>query len=162
MTDNQSMPVRDDTVYFYLVEEAPYGVFSNFSPHPITVDDVRWPTSEHYFQAQKFAHSPDDMEAVRRSTTPGIAAKKGRDRGRPLRADWEEVKDDAMRVALYAKFTQHPALKQLLLATGDRDIVERTTYDYYWGCGTKGWGKNMLGVLLVELRQRLRAEDAAA
>lgn len=149
----------DDTVYCYLVEE-PWGEFSNFSPHPIEIDGVVWRTSEHYFQAQKFIGSPDDMAAVQRAQKPATAAKIGRDRSRPLRPDWEAVKDDVMRAALRAKFTSRPNLRSLLLSTAGRDIVERTTYDYYWGCGTKGWGKNMLGVLLVELRDQLIAEDA--
>jgi predicted NAD-dependent protein-ADP-ribosyltransferase YbiA (DUF1768 family) len=38
-------------IHFYSVGD-PYGEFSNFSPHPITLDDKRWPTSEHYFQAR--------------------------------------------------------------------------------------------------------------
>ena len=42
------------TITFYRVRE-PYGEFSNFSPHPIELKGRTWPTSEHYFQAQKFA-----------------------------------------------------------------------------------------------------------
>jgi len=41
-------------ILFYATDK-PYGEFSNFSRHPIDVDGVVWPTSEHYFQAQKFA-----------------------------------------------------------------------------------------------------------
>ncbi|HKC73877.1 MAG TPA: NADAR family protein, partial [Chloroflexota bacterium] len=42
------------TIYFYSTREKPYGCFSNFSPHGFELDGVWWPTSEHYFQAQKF------------------------------------------------------------------------------------------------------------
>ncbi len=45
-------------ILFYSVRESPYGCFSNFSPHPFEFDGKRWPTSEHYFQAQKFAGTP--------------------------------------------------------------------------------------------------------
>lgn len=58
-----------------------------------------------------------------------IAAQMGRDRKRPLRSDWETVKDDIMRQALYAKFIQHPSLKEMLLATGEASIVEHTKND---------------------------------
>lgn len=133
-----------------------HSAFSDSSAHDVELDGVIWRTSEHYFQAQKFIHSPSDYRDVMLALSPGQAAKIGRDRSRPLRADWEDVKDDVMRKVLRAKFTQRDHLRARLLSTGDRDIVERTTYDYYWGSGTKGTGKNMLGVLLVELREELR------
>lgn len=41
------------TIYFYMIGEE-YGCFSNFSPHCFELDGLYWPTSEHYFQAQKF------------------------------------------------------------------------------------------------------------
>src|SRR5262245_39015890 len=95
-------------ICFYRLNE-PYGEFSNFSPHPIKLKGRVWPTSEHYFQAQKFADREHE-EAIRKAKSPTIAARMGRSRERPLRADWELVKDDIMRGALYAKFDQHSAL----------------------------------------------------
>ena len=44
-------------ILFYATDK-PYGEFSNFSRHPIEIGGVIWPTSEHYFQAQKFAGTP--------------------------------------------------------------------------------------------------------
>ena len=100
-------------ILFYRVNEA-YGGFSNFSPQPIELKGQVWPTSEHYFQAQKFAGTEHE-EAVRRAKSPIIAARMGRNRKLPLRPDWESAKDDIMRAALRAKFSQHPALRSLLL-----------------------------------------------
>ncbi|MFO0659618.1 MAG: NADAR family protein [Polyangiaceae bacterium] len=145
------------TIHFYSTQ-GDYGFFSNFSSHPIAVNGKVWPTTEHYFQAQKFAGTPHE-EQIRRAKSPGDAARMGRDRSRPLRADWESIKDNVMRVALRAKFTQHEDLRVALLATGHEHLVEATTSDYYWGCGTDGTGKNMLGILLVELRDALRSES---
>lgn len=145
-------------IYFYNQNEKPYGVFSNFSPHGITMDGRYYPTTEHYFQAQKFVASPTDYEAIATAPTPRIAADRGRERTRPLRPDWNEVKDDAMRRALRAKFETHSDLRELLLATGTETLVEKTSGDYYWGCGTKGTGENKLGKLLEELRDALRGE----
>lgn len=145
------------TIYFYSVRAEPYGVFSNFSKHGFDLDGKYWKTSEHYFQAQKFAGT-EHYGAVWRANTPREAANIGRDRKRPLRADWEQVKEDAMRRALYAKFTTHQQLKEILLSTGDEQLVEDTTNDYYWGQGTNGTGQNRLGVLLMELRDKLRTE----
>jgi N-glycosidase YbiA len=62
-----------------------------------------------------------------------------------------------MRQALRAKFTQHPDIQKILLETGNEELIENTTKDHYWGCGSTGTGKNMLGKLLMELRDELRA-----
>lgn len=78
-----------------------------------------------------------------------------RDRNRPLRPDWDTVKDDVMRSAVHAKFAQHPELQALLLSTGDAMLVEHTKNDAYWGDGGDGTGQNMLGKILVEIRERL-------
>ena len=145
-------------IFFYSTREQPYGCFSNFSPHGVELDGRWWPTTEHYFQAQKFA-GPEHQEAVRRAATPKQAAELGRDCGRPLRPDWEEVKDDVMRRAVLRKFETHAALRELLLGTGDEEIVENAPGDYYWGCGADGTGKNMLGKILVEVRTILRERD---
>ena len=80
----------------------------------------------------------------------------GRDRARPLRADWEQVKDDVMRRGVLRKFETHADIRALLLETGDEPIVENAPGDYYWGCGKDGSGKNMLGRILMETRESLR------
>jgi ribA/ribD-fused uncharacterized protein len=147
----------NDTIYFYGTKDE-HGYMSNFAAYPIVIDGVVWPTTEHYFQAMKFVGS-EHVELIRKCASPATAARMGRSRKRPLRADWERVKDDVMRLAVWQKFLQHPAIAALLLATGDAKLVEKTTRDTYWGCGTRGDGKNMLGVILVEVRQRLRERE---
>lgn len=107
-------------------------------------------------QAQKFAGEPDE-EQVRLARTPGIAAGVGRDRKRPLRRDWEAVKERVMLDALRAKFTQHPELATVILETGSAVLVEHTANDSYWGDGGDGSGKNRLGMLLMQVRDELRA-----
>jgi ribA/ribD-fused uncharacterized protein len=142
-----------ERIDFYRVDD-PYGCFSNFSPHPITLDGREWPTSEHYFQAQKFAGTPHEEE-VRAARTAMKAARMGRERERPLRADWEQVKDDLMRTAVRAKFGQHDDLRAILFGTGDAELVEHTGNDGYWGDGGDGSGRNMLGRILMEVRAEL-------
>jgi len=143
-------------IKFYRASEG-YGCFSNFSRHHVFLDDQKWPTSEHYFQAQKFAGTPHE-ERVRRTKTPGDAAKMGRDRGLPLRKDWENVKDEIMYEVVKAKFSQHDDLRNILLGTADATIVESTANDSYWGDGGNGTGKNQLGKTLMRVRTELLAE----
>lgn len=146
-------------ILFYRVSEA-YGEFSNFAPYPITLKGKQWPTSEHYFQAQKFAGTEHE-QVIRKLSSPMIAARQGRSRKLPLRRDWESVKDNIMREALFAKFTEHLELQKLLLETGDAVLVEHTRNDRYWGDGGDGSGKNRLGLLLMELREELRIDTTA-
>ncbi|KUL29736.1 NADAR family protein [Actinoplanes awajinensis] len=149
------------TIYFYGADEVPFGCFSNFSDHGFDLDGVWWPTSEHYFQAQKFKGTRH-ADRIRRARTPLRAAELGRDPSLPLRRDWEQVKDDVMRRAVATKFRAHADIRDVLLSTGDEGIVEDTTTDHYWGRGRTGNGKNMLGRILVRTRTQLRADLADA
>ena len=148
---------EENVINFYSTKDA-YGCFSNFAPLTFRINNKVWKTSEHYFQAQKFAGTEHEEE-LRLVASPMVVARMGRSRQRPLRKDWEAVKDDIMREALRAKFTQNEDLKKILLETGDATLVEHTKNDSYWGDGGDGSGKNMLGRLLMELREELKAEE---
>jgi len=54
-----------DPILFYRIGER-YGEFSNFAPFPIRLKNRNWPTSEHYFQTQKFAGTLSEEEIRRR------------------------------------------------------------------------------------------------
>ncbi len=143
-------------ILFYEADKA-YGCFSNFSRHPIELDGVIWATSEHFFQAAKFSEQVD-VDAVRNALTPFAAAQIGRERHRSFRLDWDKLRDAVMMRALQAKFTQHGDLHEILLSTEGAGIVEHTHNDRYWGDGGDGTGRNMLGLLLEQVRSQLRRE----
>lgn len=151
-----TQPQMNNVIEFYSVGDD-FGWMSNFAPFPISIDGKRWPTSEHYFQAQKFADVAV-QEKIRTTESPMQAARLGRDRKFKLRSDWESVKVAVMRTALQAKFTQHADLKQSLLDTRDAKLVEHTENDSYWADGGDGSGKNMLGKLLMEIRTQFQSE----
>ena len=146
------------TVYFY-AQTDPYAEFSNFAPFGVAMDDLWWPTVEHYFQAQKF-DDPAYRERIRAAQKPKDAKALGMTRALPLREDWEEVKVAIMRAAVDCKFRTHPAPRDLLLSTGTETIVENAPLDGFWGCGPDGSGLNMLGKILMDLRTVLRREAA--
>jgi ribA/ribD-fused uncharacterized protein len=141
-------------VRFYYTK-GPYGCLSNFSRHGFQLDGVYWPTVEHYFQAQKFAGT-DQARLIQQAARPRQAKDLGHDRSVSLRPDWEEVKDEVMRQAVRSKFEKHGDAREVLLGTGDEEIIEDSPSDYYWGCGADGTGKNMLGKILMEIRASLR------
>ena len=154
-------PSAEAEICFYRANEKPYGVFSNLYRCKVVFEGEEFATSEHAYQAGKAR-----KEAVRQwilsAPSPGLVAMAAHGLYTwDIAPDWSKVKFDRMRGVLYAKFTQYPELKEILLATGDARLVESATVDNpvnrLWG-EVNGKGKNMLGVLLMELREKLRAE----
>lgn len=141
------------TILFYKINDE-YGCFSNFSHHQFIINGKIWRTSEHYFQAQKF-HNSKYEEIIRSLDSPMKAAEMGRDRNLPLRKDWEDVKYSVMKKANFEKFKQNAEIREILFSTGNEEIIENTVHDYYWGCGKNGTGKNILGIILMEVREEL-------
>jgi ribA/ribD-fused uncharacterized protein len=144
-------------IYFYKVD-APYGCFSNFSPHPIELDGQLWATVEHYYQAHKYQGTDreDLMEQIRSANTPEIAAAIGRNPVYQVRSDWEDCKLEIMYRAVWQKFITHLDIQQILLATGEVEIIEDSPVDYFWGCGSDRTGRNHLGKILMQIRQEIQ------
>lgn len=142
-------------IYFYHQDDPKTGYMSNFSKHPIVVNNKFYATSEHYFQSKKFEGTVHE-ERVRLANSPMIAAIMGRNKNSPLRKDWEQVKDQIMYKALEEKFNQHPDICEKLLSTGNAILIEHTKNDSYWADGGDGTGLNKLGLLLMRLRDEFR------
>eukprot|EP00731_Ephydatia_muelleri_P002175 Em0001g2175a len=151
-----------DPIRFYNRDD-PYYEFTNFYECAISIDGKKWNTSEHYFQAQKFVGTPY-MEVVRNMQRPRDAFDLSRDPSVSpwLRSDWEEVKLNVMYKALLVKFSQHEDLKTILLDTGNRELIEHTSNDSYWGDGGDSRGQNNLGKLLMRVREVLRPTTSVA
>nr|CRH05910.1 Swarming motility protein ybiA [Candidatus Magnetococcus massalia] len=152
----------DESILFFEAHETPYGVFSSYSLHAITLEDGVWPSVEHAFQGRKFPPGCPLIEQIRQAPDPGYACLLGRSRSYPIREDWEAVKREIMHALLWAKFTQHEELKQLLLATGEREIIKHSPFDTEWSDGGDGRGKNWMGVLIMAVRTQLREEHFKA
>ena len=117
---------RFDGEYFFL---------SNFSASPFRIDYILFPTMEHYFQANK-ADNQNDYLHIAYAPTPGEAKRLGRKI--QLRPDWEKIKDSVMLTGLRKKFAD-PELRNLLLATGDEELIEGNYWgDTYWGVCNAG------------------------
>ena len=151
------------TIYFYKVWQ-PYGYFSNFSLHSIEMQNTFWSTVEHYYQAHKFLGSPDEriMTSIHQASTPEEAAALGRCSTYRIRSDWELVKTKVMREAVLKKFSTHLKIREILLSTGNKLLVEDSPNDYYWGCGANKTGQNYLGQILMSVREELRIHSMKA
>jgi N-glycosidase YbiA len=131
-----------------------YGWLSNSAPYAISLDRKMWYTAEHYFQAQKFHDEMVQRQILKTRSADEIIRIASNPKLR-VRRDWDEVKLDFMETAVRAKFTQIPDLKMLLLGTGDAVLIQHCD-DRYWGDGGDGTGKNLLGIILMEIRDELR------
>lgn len=141
------------TIKFYKKDD-PYGFMSNFYKAEVEVDGEVYKTSEHYYQCMKF-EDPDLREWVKNIPTPHIAFKLSRFIGwEEERLDWPDVKEDIMRKVVELKFRQHPELMKQLLETGNSILVEDSPVDEFWGCGESGIGKNRLGHILMDVRDK--------
>ncbi len=149
------IPKRKIEIIEFWKTSEPYGFLSNFWYATIMISGKIYLTTEHYFQSQKFVGTEHEYVIINQLTAYE-AAKEGRKKHRPLRADWNLIKEEIMLTALRAKFTQHKHLRDMLLATGDAYLVESSPVDSYWGTGPDGTGKNKLGILLMQVREELR------
>lgn len=146
----------------FITDRANYGWMSNFHYCNITIDGEVWKTVEHYYQAMKvYTWDPRLWDKIKNCSSPVEAKKLGRTMG-PDMTSWNSTRVEVMRNALREKFTQRPELRAKLLATGDSLIEEDAPWDSFWGTGKDGKGKNMMGKLLMQLREQLRKEDANA
>jgi len=142
------------TIRFFSKSET-HSEFSNFAVFPFDLDGKRWPSVEHYYQAQKFA-DPKLQKATRQAAKPGIAKSLADKNKAQVRAEWDSVKDEVMERAVRRKFELHAELRELLLSTGDEALQEAAPTDYYWGVGRDGNGQNKLGLILMRIRAELK------
>jgi N-glycosidase YbiA len=138
-------------IYFYSKNQS-YYEFSNFAPFGIAMDGLWWQTVEHYYQAMKF-NDVLYIEKIRTVKTPNEAGKLGRNRNILIKENWDEIKYDIMFDAVLKKFQTHNMLKDLLIDTGAAKLAENSPFDYYWGIGADGSGLNMLGKILMRIRE---------
>jgi len=116
---------------------------------PLFYGGKEYRTSEHAYQAYKMT-SEADHEVLRRLHSPPYEAKTMA-RTMACRSDWDDVKVGIMLDVLRLKF-YYPAMRDLLLATGDAELVEGNTWhDTFWGV-CRGSGQNILGKLLMKVR----------
>jgi len=128
-----------------------YEFLSNMHSCMVYINGESYPSAEHAFQAMK---SLDKDTRITMSVCPSAKDAKKFGRKINLRYDWEDVKVDIMHQILKSKF-ENPELAQKLKATGNEELIEGNTWgDTFWGV-CKGEGKNMLGKLLMQVREEI-------
>jgi hypothetical protein len=150
----------DRQVFFY---EQEFYVLSNFSAFNLRWHGRVFPTSEHAYHWEKFVLGTRDEDGrwvrdlIWRAPSAHEAFKMA-EHWKPLRRpDWDAIKVDAMRDILTAKAMQHEYVRRKLLETGERELIENSWRDDFWGWGPNRDGQNMLGRLWMEVRAAIRS-----
>ena len=149
------------------------GCLSQWFHAEFTVDGHRYPTAEHFMMAGKARLFADDEAFAQTLTAVSPSAVKAV--GRAVRnfdeARWNAARFDIVVQGNVAKFGQNPAMRDFLLSTGDRVLVEASPRDRIWGIGMgaanpdaeqpRKWrGQNLLGFALMAARAQLREGSA--
>lgn len=141
-------------VFFY---EQDFYVLSNFSSFVVRIFGRDFPTAEHAYHWTKFAGThPTIAQAICFARSAHDAFKIAEGHKDKLPENWSAARVDFMRKIISAKADQHEYVRKKLLATGERDLIENSWRDSFWGWGENRDGENMLGKLWMELRQQLR------
>ncbi len=131
---------------------------------PLKVNGIYIRTSEALYQACRFPHLPDIQKRIIEEKSPMTAKMASKPHRRNSRPDWDQVRIDIMRWCLRVKLAQNwEKFSALLLETGEHQIVEKSRRDDFWGAkmidGQTLAGKNVLGNLLMELRDSIKRSD---
>lgn len=146
-----------EQVFFY---ERDFYVLSNFSAFTLMWKGRRFDTSEAAYHWEKFMPNEIGVAHMIRTAPSAHEAFKIAYKYRSARrADWDDVKVAIMTDILRAKTAQHKYVARKLLATGDRELIENSWRDDYWGWGPAPDGKNMLGKLWMQVRAELRGTE---
>ncbi|MBC7982164.1 NADAR family protein [Candidatus Parcubacteria bacterium] len=142
---------NDKQVLFY---ENEFYCLSNFSSFMVEENRIVYMTSEHLYHCKKFTNEniiKEIIESRSAHDTQKIAIKNIKE----VRPDWNDVRIKVMKDILVLKVNQHPYVKKKLLDTGNREIIENSWKDDFWGWGENKNGQNMLGKLWMEVRSEI-------
>lgn len=143
--------------------------FSQWFPAQFEEVGISYKTAEHYMMAEK-AKLFNDNE-IRSLIIEIKDPKEAKSLGRKIKnfdhQIWDEQKYEIVKRGNFLKFSQNAKLKEFLLSTDQKVIVEASPYDMIWGIGmlesdTKAknpneWGgENLLGFALMEVRDELK------
>ena len=146
-----------------------FGELSNMAPRfPVTVNGVKILTVEALYQACRFPHDPEIQQMIIAERSPMSAKMRSKPFRDRTRHDWDRVRINLMRWCLRVKLNQNPdTFSSVLLSTGDMQIVEKKVRRAdFWGAQEQPDGTlvglNVLGRLLMELRDKLKEDGLGA
>jgi ribA/ribD-fused uncharacterized protein len=167
MSETQTRIYQTKDVVRFRKTNEEFGGLSNMAPgFPVAVLGYRIRTSEALYQACRFPHLPGVQQIILNEVSPMTAKMRSKPYRRDSRPDWDDVRVMVMKWCLRVKLVYNwRKFSELLLSTGERPIVEDSRKDSYWGALPQDDdtlnGQNVLGRLLMDLREKLRDEPEA-
>lgn len=147
-----------NTIEFYRADRS-HGFLSNLYKSEIKFKGKLFPTAEHAYQYGKF-RDKDIADWVMTAPSAHFVAIIGHGLfAWDIVEDWTKIKVKRMKEIVHAKFKQHSELLKQLLETKNAILLEASSFDNFWGIGPKRKGKNMLGKILMKIREELRTEN---
>lgn len=132
---------------------SPYDVLNNWGANRVKVWGKNFTSAEHAYQYKKFeTTSPEVAESIFRAPSPWATYQIARQSGSLARKDWHTIKLSIMEEIIRAKAQQNDDVREQLMKTGNREIIENSPWDEFWGCGKSGKGLNHLGKLWMKVR----------
>lgn len=141
-------------ILFY---ETEFYIFSNFSSFTVEWKGVSWMTAEHAYQAAKF-EDKSIQEKIRKANSAHDAKKIAETHKSERREDWGDIKLSIMEEIVRTKLSQHSYIQKRLKQTGDREIIENSPKNSFWGWGSNKDGQNNLGKIWMKLRNELKSD----
>lgn len=148
---------NESEIFFY---EQEFYVFSNFSSFQIVHGGHKFPTSEHMYHWKRFqlassGGASDIAQRILKARSAHDAFKMAQEYKHLQYENWDLVKVAEMKKILKLKVEQHDYVKQKLLESKGRVLIENSWRDSVWGWGPDRDGQNLLGKLWMEIRQEI-------
>ncbi|MGH7238247.1 MAG: NADAR family protein [Candidatus Saccharimonadales bacterium] len=148
----------DDAIYFFT---SGFYALNNWSAHAITIWDKKFTTLEHAYHYKKYVDNHPAIAAkILAAPSPWAAMQIDRRNRAKRRPDWPGIKVSVMEELARAKLEQNIDVRDCLLKTGSKRIVENSPWDDFWGCGADGKGQNIMGKLLTKLREEYKSKPS--
>ncbi len=146
----------EDTLFFSMDDET---LVSRLAEHTFKLEDQHWPSIEHYYQSKLFKNELFQAQ-IASCATATQARKMGKSWWRSRIDDWKNKRAVLMTRAVYTQVRTHERIREQLLATGDRNLIENSQYEHFWGIGRDQLGRNEYGQVLMNVRSKLLEELA--
>lgn len=161
------MTTEDEYVFFWRTD-GQYGFLSQWFCSPFVADGITFTTAEQYMMYRKAELFGDSETALKIVNTPSLHPNEHKRMGRMVRNFNESVWSNQSMIIVagvnYFKFMQNDTLRNLLMSTGKKTLVEASPNDRIWGIGfdsvnaivnVSSWGSNRLGRALMMVRDEI-------
>jgi hypothetical protein len=142
----------DKGVFFFTTSFYP---LDNFSAHVIEIWGQVFPTAEHAYHWKKFSQNPEVSRQILAARSPEAAKRIADEHKDEIPKGWHDQKVEVMKEIFRAKAGQHEDVREALQRSGNREIIENSPVDSFWGSGPDKNGQNVIGKIWMEIKKKI-------